>query len=98
MQVHALMTAHVVTLTGIDEEVGLGAGCDTGLEEAVGMLGHNGGVIEADNNLQAALQVTSLVDEAGLGITLGVILRRIHVTLAIHVIRLMVIKPPKLQP
>ena len=48
------------------------------------MLRHDGGVIEANDNLQAALEVCRLVDEAGLGITVGVSLRCVHVALAIH--------------
>lgn len=52
---HTLMAPHVVALAWIDIEVRLGAGSDTGLQEAVGMLRHYGGVIEANDDLKTAL-------------------------------------------
>lgn len=58
------MAHHVVTLTGIDVEIGLGSGGDAGLEEAVSMLGNDGRIVKADDDLEAALEVLSLVDEA----------------------------------
>ena len=33
MQVHTVVTLHVVTLAGVDKEIGLCAGFGTGLEE-----------------------------------------------------------------
>ena len=46
---------HVVALSGIDEVVGLGAGVFAGAEEGEGVLEHAGGVVVADDDLQAAL-------------------------------------------
>ena len=38
VQMHALVSAHVVRLARIEKEVGLCAGCDTSLEERQTML------------------------------------------------------------
>ena len=84
VEVDALVAAHVVALTGIYIEVGLGVGTDTGFEEGVSVLWYYGGVVETDYDLQPALQVFSLVDETGLRISLGVALRGVHITLAVH--------------
>ena len=84
MQVHALVAHHVVALARIDVEIGLRSGGDAGFQETVGMLGNYRRVIEADDDLQAALEVGSLVDQAGLLVALGVGLRGVHIALAIH--------------
>ena len=57
MQVHALVTSHVVAFSRIGEEVWLGAGLGTGIEELQRMLRHTSGVVHADDNLQFALEV-----------------------------------------
>ena len=72
VQVHALVSTHVVPLARIDIEVGLGASGNTGLEERISMLRHYRGIVEADNNLQPAFQVFCLRDKASERITLGV--------------------------
>ena len=76
MQMYTGMTAHVVLLAGIGKEVGLRASLDAGIEEREAVLGHDGGVVVACDNLQLALQVASLADEARFGVALGVVLRR----------------------
>ena len=48
------------------------------------MLGNDGVVIITRDNLQFALQVLGLADEAGLLIPLGIILWCTHITFAIH--------------
>ena len=84
VEVDALVAHHVVALAGIDVEVGLGTGGDTGFKEAVGVLGHNGGVVEADDDLQAAFEVGSAMDAACASVAFGVGLRGVHVALTIH--------------
>ena len=84
MQVSALMTAHIVRLTWIDEEVWLSAGCDAGLQEGETMLRHHCYVVEALDDLQLALQILGLIEQRGLLVALRVGLRSIHIALAIH--------------
>ena len=57
MQVSALVSAHIVRLTWIDEEVWLSAGCDAGLQEGETMLRHHCYIVEALDDLQLAFQV-----------------------------------------
>ena len=73
-----------MALAGIDKEVGLSVGANTCLKERIGMLWHNSGIVETDDDLQTALEVLSLVDERRAGITLGIALWGIHIALAIH--------------
>lgn len=60
MQVHTGMSHHVVTLAGVDEEVWLGAGLHTGLDERQRVLRHASRVVVADDDLQLALQILRL--------------------------------------
>ena len=62
MQMHAFVPRHIMALTGIDKEIGLGAGFGTRIQELQGMLRHHGRIIHADDNLQLALQVLCLAD------------------------------------
>ena len=48
------------------------------------MLGHNGVVVVARNDLQLSFQVLGLGYQAGLGIAFRVGLRRVHIALAVH--------------
>ena len=73
MKVYAGMAPHVVLLARVGEEVGLRASLDAGIEERQTVLRHNGIVVVARDNLQTALQVLGLVDEARLGVALGVL-------------------------
>ena len=75
VKMDAGVASHVVLLAGIGEEVGLGATLDAGIEERQAVLGHDGVVVIARDDLQAALQTVGLVDEAGLRVALGVLLR-----------------------
>ena len=63
VQVDALVATHVVSLAWIDVEVGLGIGSDASLQERVGMLWHYRWVVKANDDLQPAFQVFSLVNE-----------------------------------
>lgn len=56
MQVHRLVPAHVVRLAWVDEEVGLGAGFNAGLEERQGVPRYAGLVVVADDNLEAVFR------------------------------------------
>ena len=84
MEMDTGMTTHVVLLTRVGEEVGLCAGLDTGVEERQTMLGDDSVVVVARDDLESALQILGLVDEAGLGIAFGIRLRGTHVALTIH--------------
>ena len=84
MQVSALMTSHVVRLTWIYEEIWLGTGCDTCLQEGEAVLWHYGHIVQALDNLQLALQVLSLIEQGCLLVTFWVGLRSVHIALAIH--------------
>ena len=84
MKMSALMASHVVRLARIDEEVGLGTGCDTCLQEGEAVLWHHGHIVQALDNLQLALQVLGLIEQGCLLVTLWVGLWGIHITLAIH--------------
>ena len=63
MKMSALMASHVVRLARIDEEVGLGTGCDTCLQEGEAVLWHHGHVVQTLDNLQLALQVLGLIEQ-----------------------------------
>ena len=84
MQMSALMASHVVRLARIDEEVGLGTGCDTCLQEGEAVLWHYGHIVQALDNLQLTLQVLGLIEQGCLLVTLWVGLWGIHIALAIH--------------
>ena len=75
---------HVVALSGIDEVVGLGAGVFAGAEKGEGVLEHAGGVVVADDDLQAPFESAGVAHHAGFGIALGIGLRRFHVALTVH--------------
>lgn len=60
MQVHTLMSAHVVGLARIHEEIRLGASCDTCFEERQAVLGHYCNVVVSLYNLQFTLKVFAL--------------------------------------
>ena len=51
VQVHALVACHVMALAGIDKEVGLRVGANTCLKERIGVLRHNSGIVETDDDL-----------------------------------------------
>ena len=61
MQVHTLMTAHIVRLSRINEEVGLGTFFDALGYEGEAMLRHYCVVIVARYDLQLAFKVFRLV-------------------------------------
>ena len=63
VEMDAGMTTHIVLLARIGKEVGLRASLDACVEEREAMLGYNGFVVIACDDLQAALQVLGLVDE-----------------------------------
>ena len=84
MQVYALVSAHVVRLSGIDEEVGLSARLDTFGKERQAMLRHHRVVVISRDNLQFSLQVLRLAQEARLLVAFGVGLRRVHISFAVH--------------
>lgn len=63
MQMHRRVSHHVVSLTRIDEEVRLGACLHASIKELQGMLWHDCRVVHADDYLQLALQVLSLVKQ-----------------------------------
>ena len=69
MQMSALMSAHVVGFTGINEEIRLCAVKNALMDERLGVLGHYNRIVLSDDYLQLAFQVFGLFDEAGLGIT-----------------------------
>ena len=73
-----------MALTGIDEEIGLGAGFGTGIQELQCMLRYHRGVVHADDNLQLALQVFGLVDKTRLLVALRILFWRVHITLTVH--------------
>ena len=72
VQVSALMSAHVVRLTRIDEEIWLGAVLYTCLYKRERMLRNNNWVVHADYNLQLAFQVLSLVYQTCLLVALRI--------------------------
>ena len=84
VEVDHVVPHHVVALSGIDEVVGLGAGIFAGAEESEGVLEHAGGVVVADDDLQAAFELRGVAHHAGFGIALGIGLRRFHVALTVH--------------
>ena len=84
MQMDAGMASHVVFLARVGKEIWLGASLDAGIEEREAVLGNDGVVVVACDNLQFAFQVLGLADEAGLGVAIGIILGRTHITLTIH--------------
>ena len=53
---HTGMSRHVVSLAGISEEVGLGAGFYTGVDELQCVLRNNRRVVHADDDLQFAFE------------------------------------------
>ena len=57
---YALVPHHVVALTGIYEEVRLGAGLGTGIDELKSMLRNYGRVVHAYYNLQLAFRFFAL--------------------------------------
>ena len=81
---HLVGAEHVVPVAGVEEQVGLCAGIDAGTDEGEGVLRHAGGVVVAQDDLQATLQVLGLRQQAGRGIALGILLRRVHIALAVH--------------
>ena len=84
VQVHTVVSGHVMALARIGKEVGLGARFSTGFQERQGMLWHNGGIVIANDNLEFAFQVLGLADETGLSIAVRVLLRRVHIAFAVH--------------
>jgi len=60
VQMHALVTHHVVPLAGIGEKIGLGACLDALLDEHEAVLRHYSGVVVSGDDLQSALQVLGL--------------------------------------
>ena len=84
MQMHTLVSHHVVSLAWIDEEVGLCASFGTCVDERQGVLGNNRRVVHTDDNLQFALEVLGHRDERTSLDTLLVGVGSAHVSLAIH--------------
>ena len=75
---------HVVSLARIDEEVGLCASFHAGVEELQGVLRNNRRVVHTYDYLQLTLQVLCLVKKACLLVAFSVLLRCVHIALAIH--------------
>ena len=84
MKMHALMSAHVVRLSGIGKEVGLSACLDAFGYKREALLRHHGGVVVSRDDLKFAFQVFRFLQQAALGIAFWIGLRRIHVALSIH--------------
>lgn len=63
MKVYALMASHVVWLTWVHEEVGLGASLNTFGNERQTVLWDNGLVVISGNYLQLSFQVRSLSEK-----------------------------------
>ena len=74
----------VVAVAGIDEVVELLAVVDAVLDEDEAVLPHHHIVGGAVDHQELAFQLVGLVLEAGELVTLGVLLGRVHVTLAVH--------------
>ena len=60
MQMHAFMSRHIMSLSGIDKEVGLCACLYACVKELQSVLWHYGRIIHAYDNLQLALEVLGL--------------------------------------
>ena len=84
MQMDAGMSAHIVSLARIDEEVGLRATLDTGVKELQRMLRDDRGVVHSDDDLQPAFQIPGFCQQRGTGVAVRVLFRRIHIPFAVH--------------
>lgn len=73
VEVYALVSAHVVRLTGIYEEVRLRACTDTCFQEGIGVLGNYHGVVETDDDLQLAFQILGLAEQRSLCVASGLL-------------------------
>ena len=63
MQMHALMSLHIMPLARICEEIGLGASLATSVEEHKTMLWNYSRVVHSCYYLESALEIFCLVEE-----------------------------------
>ena len=84
VQMDAVGACHVVSVAGIDEEVGVGVGIDAGAHEGEGVLGHADGVVAAVDDEEAPFEVLGFVEQGGAAVAFGVALRGVHVAFTVH--------------
>ena len=84
MQMYHVLASHVVSLSGVYEVVGLRAGIGGGAEEGQTVLQYAGGIVVANDDLQAAFEISCLFQKIGTFVTFGIFLWRIHVAFAVH--------------
>ena len=84
VQMGTLMTSHIVRFARVDEIIGLSTIQYALVQERTSVLGYHCGIIFSDNDLQSSFQVLGLGNQAGLGVSLRIGLRGVHVTLAVH--------------
>ena len=84
MKVHHILAHHIVPVAGIGEVIGLCARVLASPEERKRMLRNARRVVKAVDNLQASLEVSGFVEQAAFAVTVGILLRRVHIPLAVH--------------
>lgn len=65
VQMHHVLSHHVMSLTGIDEKVRLGSGILTSTQKGKGVLRNTDGVVITDDDLQTPLEVARLAKKTG---------------------------------
>ena len=71
-------------VTDVHQEVGVGVGSDSILEELHRHLGHDGAVLVVVDDEQVTAQFSSLIDQRIGSVAFGVVLGRAHIAFAIH--------------
>ena len=61
MEVHTGMASHIMLFTWIGKEIRMGTCLNTGIEKRKTVLGYNGIVVIASDNLKFTLQILALL-------------------------------------
>ena len=84
MQVYAVLSHHVMFIARISEEIRLGTRVDAGTQERQGVLRDAHRVVVTDDDLEFAFQGTGFESQVTAFVAFGIVLRTVHITLAVH--------------
>ena len=73
IQVHTVASEHIMTVTRIHKEIGLGSGINAGTEETDAVLRDTSGVIGANDHFQTSFQVSGSQLQVGVLVASGLV-------------------------
>ena len=79
-----VFTNHIMQMAGINEIIGICIRIHTGFQESQAVLPNNNRIDISVDQQQMSLQITCFQFQVGIPITFRIVLRTVHIALAIH--------------